>query len=110
MGELLKDEYAAMTARHPSIGEARSLGLFSALELVRNRETREPLVPQIDPAFENYGVMKEMFAYMLQRGVVTMTRWNWLMVNPPLTITPEELREGLAVVDEALELADQAMV
>jgi taurine--2-oxoglutarate transaminase len=110
MGELLKDEYADMSARHPSIGEARSLGLFSALELVRSRETREPLVPQIDPAFENYGVMKEMFAFMLQRGVVTMTRWNWLMVNPPLTITPEELREGLAVVDEALDLADQAMV
>ena len=58
MGETLKAEYAAMAARHPSIGEARSLGLFSVLELVRNRETREPLVPQIDPAFESYGVMK----------------------------------------------------
>lgn len=109
LGETLKAEYAAMAARHPSIGEARSIGLFSALELVRNRETREPLVPQIDPAFESFGVMKDIFAYMLQRGVVTMTRWNWLMVNPPLTITLEELREGLAVVDEALELADQAM-
>ena len=70
LGETLKDDYAAMAARHPSIGEARSIGLFSALELVRNRDTREPLVPQIDPAFENYGVMKEMFGYMLERGVV----------------------------------------
>ena len=99
-----------MAARHPSIGEARSLGLFSVLELVRNRETREPLVPQIDPAFESYGVMRDIGAFMLQRDVITMTRWNWVFVNPPLTITLDELREGLAVVDEALELADQAMV
>ena len=99
-----------MAARHPSIGEARSLGLFSVLELVRNRETREPLVPQIDPAFESFGVMKDIFGFSWNADVVTMTRWNWVFVNPPLTITLEELREGLAVVDEALELADQAMV
>ncbi len=106
MGEVLRAEFAAMAERHPSIGEARSLGLFSALELVRNRTTREPLVPQIEPAYEFHGVMRRIGAFMLERGVSTMIRWNWIFVNPPLTVSLDELHEGLAVLDEALEIAD----
>ncbi|MDP6719196.1 MAG: aminotransferase class III-fold pyridoxal phosphate-dependent enzyme [Pirellulaceae bacterium] len=109
LGQILTTEYAAMAERHPSIGEGRSLGLFSALELVKNRETREPIVPQIDPAFEFSGVMRELSTFMLEHGVSTMTRWNWVFINPPLTITEDELRSGLKVLDAALDIADQAI-
>ena len=98
-----------MAERHPSIGEGRSLGLFSALELVKNRETRDPIVPQIDPTFEFSGVMRELSTFMLEHGVSTMTRWNWVFINPPLTITEDELRSGLKVLDAALDIADQAI-
>lgn len=109
LGHILTTEYAAMAERHPSIGEARSLGLFSALELVQNRETREPIVPQIDPAFEFSGVMRELSTFMLEHGVSTMTRWNWVFINPPLTITEDELRSGLTILDAALDITDQAI-
>ena len=109
LGHVLATEYAAMAERHPSIGQPRSLGLFSALALVQNRETREPMVPQIDPTFENSGVMRDLGNFMLEQGVSTLIRWNWIFVNPPLTISEDELRSGLKVLDAALDIADQAI-
>ena len=109
LGEVLAREYSRMMRKHPSIGETRNIGLFSAIELVKDRQTREPLVPALDPRFENYGPVKEMGAYMLKRGLTTLTRWNWVFVNPPLTITEEQLLEGLDIVDGALEIADRAL-
>ena len=109
LGKVLAREYSRMVRKHPSIGETRNIGLFSAIELVKDRQTREPLVPALDPRFENYGPVREMGAYMLKRGLTTLTRWNWVFVNPPLTITEEQLLEGLDIVDGALEIADRAL-
>ena len=109
LGTVLAAEYRAMAERHPSIGETRSLGLFSAIELVKDRKTREPIVPVLDPTYENYGVIKEIGAYLLERGLTTLVRWNWIFVNPPLTITEDQLREGLEIIDGALEIADRAV-
>jgi taurine---2-oxoglutarate transaminase len=106
MGEAFGDALHELAARHPSIGEVRGLGCFWGLELVRNRETREPLV-----AFNATGDAAAPVARLskaaLERGLYLMTHWNVVMVCPPLTITPEELAEGIAILDDALAIADE---
>jgi taurine--2-oxoglutarate transaminase len=105
-GKVLAVELARLAERHPSIGEVRGLGCFFGLELVKNRETREPLVPfnATGPAMKP---VASMASHALAQGLYLMTHWNVAMVCPPLTITREELDEGLAVLDDALTVADQ---
>ncbi|MGZ4382166.1 MAG: aminotransferase class III-fold pyridoxal phosphate-dependent enzyme, partial [Gaiellaceae bacterium] len=105
MGEHLGPALCELQARHPSVGEVRGLGLFWGLELVRDRETREPLVP-----FNAGGEAAEPALRVLQacrdRGLLPFSHWNVLILAPPLTITREELDEGLGVLDEVLSLVD----
>src|SRR4051812_19570755 len=96
----------ALAERHPSIGEVRGLGLFWALELVRDRTTREPLVP-FNATGDAAAPIGRLAKAALQHGLYLMTHWNVVMICPPLTITREELDEGLAILDEALAVADE---
>ena len=105
LGEIALAEMRAIMSRHPSVGDVRGKGLFAAFELVKNRETREMLVPWNSPGL---GVMADVRRYLLSRGLSTNIRWNILMVAPPLVITEAELRQGLAIIDEALAIADRA--
>jgi taurine---2-oxoglutarate transaminase len=106
MGEVFRVELARLAQKHPSIGEVRGLGCFWGLELVKNRETREPLVP-----FNGSGEAAKPVALLqkhaLEHGLYTMAHWNVLMACPPLTITREELDEGIAILDGALDIADE---
>jgi len=106
MGDVLATELAALATRHPSVGETRGLGLFWGLELVRDRETREPLVP-FNAGGEAAAPMARMGKAAMERGLFMMTHFNILVICPPLTITREELAEGLAVIDEVLAIADE---
>jgi taurine--2-oxoglutarate transaminase len=106
MGDVFREELHGLAARHPSIGEVRGLGCFWGLELVRNRETREPLVP-FNASGEAFAPMARVGKAALERGLYLMTHWNVVMVVPPLTITREELAEGVAGLDEALAVADE---
>ena len=106
MGEAFRTGLAQLAGRHPSIGEVRGLGCFWGLELVRNRETREPLVP-FNATGEAFAPVARLMKAALDRGLYLMTHWNVIMVCPPLTITRDELDEGLAVLDEALAIADE---
>jgi taurine---2-oxoglutarate transaminase len=108
MGEVLAAELSAMRERHPSVGDVRAIGLFSLVELVKNRKTKEPVAPFNAKASE-MGPMTAFNAYLREHGVYTMLRWNSFFINPPLCITEEQLREGLAVIDQALEIVDQAV-
>jgi taurine--2-oxoglutarate transaminase len=81
------------------------LGVFWALELVRDRETREPLVPY-NAAGPAAAPMNELAAACKQRGVWPFTHFNRVHVVPPCTITADEVAEGIAVLDEALTVAD----
>jgi taurine--2-oxoglutarate transaminase len=90
---------------HPSVGEVRGQGLFWAVELVANKETREPLVP-FNAAGDAARPMAEVVAACKARGVWPMTNNNRIHICPPLVITEEELRAGLAAIDEALSVAD----
>jgi taurine--2-oxoglutarate transaminase len=105
MGEAFRTGLAQLAERHPSIGEVRGLGCFWGLELVRDRVTREPLVP-FNATGEAFAPVARTMKVALDRGLYLMTHWNVVMVCPPLTITRDELDEGLAVLDEALAVAD----
>lgn len=91
--------------RHPSIGEVRGLGLFWALELVRDRETREPLVP-FNAAGPAAAPVAEVVAACRKRGLLVFSHFNRIHVVPPLVISEEDLRAGVAILDDALSLAD----
>ncbi|MBW6434618.1 aspartate aminotransferase family protein [Actinoplanes hulinensis] len=92
--------------KHPSVGEVRGLGVFWAIELVRDRTTREPLVP-FNAAGPAAAPMNAVAAACKERGLWPFVHFNRLHVVPPCTITAEELREGLAILDEALTVADE---
>lgn len=94
-----------MADRHPSVGEVRGLGLFWAIELVRSGQTREPLVP-FNAAGEAALPMAEVAAACKDRGLWPFTHFNRLHVVPPLVIPEVDLRRGLSIIDEALDVAD----
>lgn len=85
--------------KHAIVGDARGLGAFFALELVSDRESREPLVSRYggDPA-----PLREFHAALRSRGVCVFGRYNILLIAPPLTIAREEVELGVAALDESL--------
>jgi taurine---2-oxoglutarate transaminase len=109
LGPVFADKLNGLKERHPSIGDVRGLGCFWGLELVKNRETREPLVP-FNATGEAFAPVARVSKAALERGLYLMTHWNVIMVCPPLTITREELDEGIAILDEALAIADEYAV
>jgi taurine--2-oxoglutarate transaminase len=98
-----------MASRHPSVGEVRGIGLFWAIELVRDPHTREPLVPYNATGAAN-APMAELVAACKKQGLWPFTHFNRMHVVPPLTISDDEMREGLAIIDEVLDLADAHVV
>lgn len=91
--------------RHPSVGEVRGMGVFWALDLVRNKETREPLVPYNASGAAN-APMAEFAAACKRGGIWPFVNMNRTHVVPACTITEAEAKEGLAALDEALAAAD----
>ena len=104
--DVIGPELRRLAEKHLSVGEVRGLGVFWALELVRNRETREPLVP-FNAAGADAAPMNEFAAACKQRGLWPFTHFNRTHVVPPCTTSADEVREGLAILDEALEVADR---
>ena len=105
MGHVMRTHHEALYAKHPSLGGIRNIGLFGILELVRDRATYEPLAPYNGASPETKAVGK----YLRDHGLYTFVRWNTIMTNPPLTITEEQLADGFAIIDAALDLADQGV-
>lgn len=89
---------------HPCVGQVRHIGLFSAIELVKDKETREPLVPfGKDPE----GLMKKILGMLVAEGFWTYSHENMIIVAPPLIITEEQLRENMAIMDKVLDSVDK---
>jgi taurine--2-oxoglutarate transaminase len=105
MGEVMARHHADLRDRHPSVGAVRNLGLFGIVELVRSREPYQPLAPYNGTSDE----MKAVAKHLRDNGLYTFVRWNGIMTNPPLTITEDELAEGFAIIDGALDAADAAI-
>lgn len=104
-GKIMADMLAELVERHPSVGEVRSIGLFGVIELVKNKTTREPL----SPWNKTSPIMAAVRKYLLDHGVFLYTHWHTILLLPPLIITPEQLAEGFAILDDALAIADKAV-
>ncbi len=105
MGTLMRGMLEDLQSRHASVGATRNIGLFGIVELVRNRETREPMAPFNGTSSE----MQALGKYFRQEGLYTFVRWNTFFTNPPLCITEDELREAFAIIDKGLEITDRAV-
>jgi taurine--2-oxoglutarate transaminase len=104
-GLLMKELLADLARRHRCVGAVRSIGLFGIVELVRNRDTREPLAPFNGTSPE----MQQLGRYFRTEGLYTFVRWNTFFTNPPLCITEAELREAFAIIDKGLAEIDHAV-
>jgi taurine---2-oxoglutarate transaminase len=104
--DVIGPELQRIMARHPSVGEVRGLGVFWAIELVRNRSTREPLVPYNASGAMN-SPMAEVMNACKARGLWPFMHFNRLHVVPPINISVDDVLEGLAIIDEALHVADR---
>ena len=104
MGPLLYQKLADLGEQHPSVGEVRSIGLFGVIELVRNRNTKEPMAPYNATSPEMVALRKRL----LEKGLYLYSHWHTLLIIPPLIITEQELAEGFAILDEALSITDAA--
>jgi len=105
-GELLKSLHAELMTKHPSVGATRSIGLFGIIELVRDRTTMQPMAPLNGTSPE----MAALGKFFRDEGLFTFVRWNYFFTNPPLCITEHELWEGMAIIDRALDITDQAVL
>lgn len=104
--EVVRPRLEKLREAHPSVGEVRGLGLFWAIELVRDRDTREMLVPY-NAAGDAARPMTEFAAACKARGLWPFTHFNRVHVVPPCVITADELNEGLDIIDQALDVADR---
>ena len=107
--DVIGPELAKIAERHPSVGEVRGLGVFWAVELVRDRATREPLVPY-NAGGADAAPMNAFAGACKERGMWPFVHFNRTHVVPPCTTSEAELRDGLAILDEALEVADRYSV
>lgn len=93
----------ALGEKHPIIGEVRGLGVFWALDLVHDRESRRPIAPAVGPA----PLMAELAGECKKRGLLPFTAGNRLHVVPPCTVSESEVNDGIAIIDEVLGLMDR---
>ncbi|HEY4334862.1 MAG TPA: aminotransferase class III-fold pyridoxal phosphate-dependent enzyme, partial [Puia sp.] len=105
MGHYLDQQVEQLTKKHPSIGDWRNTGLLGCLEIVKNRKTKEPMAP-FNAKPDEMVVMNQVAARLKQLGMYTFVRWNYVFIAPPLSITREQIDEGLAMISDALTIAD----
>jgi taurine--2-oxoglutarate transaminase len=105
LGPVMRSHHERLAAKHPSVGAHRSLGLFGIIDLVRSREPYEPLTPFNGTSDE----MKAIGKALREAGLYTMIANNSIHTNPPLCITEDQLAEGFAIIDRALDIADEAV-
>ncbi len=103
--DVIGPELAKIADKHPSVGEVRGLGVFWALELVTDRDTRAPLVPY-NASGAAAKPMLDFAAACKAQGLWPFTHFNRTHIVPPCTTSVEEVHEGLAIIDEALTVAD----
>lgn len=107
VGEVLSELLLDLKEKHPCVGDVRSIGLFSAVEFVKDKETKEALVPYgKDPE----GVMGRIIGKLKEKRFMTYSHENMILVAPPLIITEEQLREELVKLDEVLTYVDEEIL
>jgi taurine--2-oxoglutarate transaminase len=105
MGKYIDQRMEELKKKHPSIGDWRNTGLLGCIELVKNRKTKEPMAP-FNAKPDEMVVMNKVAARLKELGMYTFVRWNYIFVAPPLCINKEQVDEGLAMISDAISIAD----
>jgi len=106
-GKLLGEILEKLKDKHASVGDVRYIGLFSAIELVKDKESKEPLVQY---GIDQKGIMGRIIKMLLERGVATYSHENIVIIAPPLIITEQQLIEAMDIVDEVLKIVDNELI
>jgi taurine--2-oxoglutarate transaminase len=108
MGKYLLEKALELKEKHPSVGDVRGIGLFVGLELVKNRKTREPLIAFEAKVRPGMNPKLEVAKRLVELGMIAMAAnpSNVIVMAPPLIVTKDEIDEGVAIMDKALEVAD----
>lgn len=106
MGKYVDAKAAKLMAKHPSIGDWRNTGLLGCFEIVKNRETKEPMAP-FNAKPDQWKVMSQVAGKIRELGMFTFVKWNWIFVAPPLIVTREQVDEGFDILSQAISIADQ---
>ena len=109
MGKYMEEKVEELKKIHPSIGDFRNTGLLGCIEIVKNRDTKEPMAP-FNAKPDEMVVMNKVAAKIKELGMYTFVKWNYIFVAPPLIVTKEQIDEGLAIISEAIKIADQAVI
>lgn len=109
MGKYIEGRIEEMKVKHPSIGDFRNTGLLGCIELVKNRTTKEPMAPY-NAKPDEMVIMNKVAAKIKELGMYTFVRWGYIFIAPPLCITKEEIEEGLAIISQAISIADEYVV
>jgi taurine--2-oxoglutarate transaminase len=104
MGKVLRRGLMDLAEKHAIVGEIRGAGLHQVIELVKNRDTREPLTPWLGAASEAMQIVSKS---LKDDGMNAFVRWNMVFNCPPLVITEAQIKEGLDIVDSALSKVDK---
>ena len=108
MGQYVNEQVELLKQKHPSIGDFRNTGLLGCIELVKNRKTREPMAP-FNAKPDEMTVMNKVAAKIKELGMYTFVRWSYIFIAPPLCVTKEQIDEGLAIMSEAIAIADNSL-
>lgn len=106
MGKYIEQKMEALKIKHVSIGDFRNTGLLGCIELVKDRITKEPMAPY-NASPDEMAIMNKVAAKLKELGMYTFVRWNYIFIAPPLCITREQVDEGMSMLDEALNVADE---
>ncbi len=106
MSQYVNEQVEKMKAKHPSIGDFRNTGLLGCMELVKNRTTKDPMAP-FNAKPDEMTVMNKVAAKIKDLGMYTFVRWSYIFIAPPLCVTKEQIDEGLAIISEAIKIADE---
>ena len=109
IGEFLGNKLRALQSKHPSIGDVRGIGLFWAVEIVKNRQTKEPFNTYTDKVSGVPLLVDKVGADMMKNGVFIQSWVSHFVIAPPLIVTKEEIDLGVKAFDAALSIADDAM-
>src|SRR5882757_2320387 len=109
IGAYIGEKLKALPARHPSIGDVRGIGAFWAVELVKDKQTKQPFNTMLDKVEGKPLVVDQVAAEALKRGVALQAWVSHFVIAPPLIIKESEVDEGVAALDAALSIADAAL-
>lgn len=106
MGKYIELRMEEMKAQHPCIGDFRNTGLLGCIELVKNRDSKEPMAP-FNAKPDEMAIMNKVAGKIKELGMYAFVRWNYVFIAPPLSVTKDEVDEGLAIISQALSVADE---